>query len=87
MADLTYAYNRNTAAANEAGYNKTMQSWQAMKDAQAAKRAAEEAAAAKRAAEEAALSRPFGFIRRIGNNDAEYSAAQGGLASLQGFIR
>ena len=83
MADASLAYQKAGAAANEAGYNKTLQAWQSMKDAQAAKIAAEKAAAERKAAEEAALSRPFGFLRMSNSSEA----AQGGLASLQGFIR
>lgn len=83
MADLQHQYAVDTAAANEAGYNRTMQSWQAMKDAQAAAEAAK-AAAAKRAAEEAALRNAMApWMRNMGTSDT--SAAQGGLASLQGF--
>lgn len=84
MADMSLAYQKAGATANTEGYNKSMQALQAQRDAAAAKRAADEAAA-KKAAEEAALREQMGGA--LGFGFASLRAAQGGLASLQGFIR
>ena len=84
MADLSLAYQQAGATANTEGYNRSMQALQAQRDAAAAKRAADEAAA-KKAAEEAALRELMGGA--LGFGFASLGAAQGGLASLQGFIR
>lgn len=82
MADMSLAYQKAGATANTEGYNKSMQALQSQKDAIAAQKAAEEAAAQRAALANQRNRFGFGFF---GGGDGE--AAQGGLASLQGFIR
>ena len=81
MADLSLAYQKAGATANTEGYNKSMQALQSQKDAIAAQKAAEEAAAQRAALANQRNRCGFGFF------GGGVEAAQGGLASLQGFIR
>ena len=85
LAEQTRAYQNKAAADLATGYNASLNAMAAQRQAIIDKRAADEAAA-KKAAEEAALRKamnPWGLMTGGG----EYGAAQGGLASLQGFIR